>query len=87
MPTIAMRPDSPRIGARQSMSAVGTPTDNARMEAFFSTLKREEVRITGYQTLADARIHLERYIDQIYNTERLHSSLGYRTPAEAEFAS
>ena len=76
-----------QIGARQSMSAVGTPTDNARMEAFFSTLKREEVRITGYQTLADARIHLERYIDQIYNTERLHSSLGYRTPAEAEFAS
>ncbi len=72
------------IRARQSMSAVGTPTDNARMEAFFSTLKREEVRLTDYQTLADARVHLTRFLDQIYNTERLHSSLGYRTPAEAE---
>lgn len=73
-----------QIGARQSMSAVATPTDNARMEAFFSTLKREEVYLTGYQTLADARQHLTIYLDQIYNTERLHSSLGYRTPAEAE---
>lgn len=73
-----------QIGARQSMSAVGRPTDNARIEAFFSTLKREEVWLTDYQTMAEARHHLHRYIDQIYNTERLHSSLGYQPPASYE---
>jgi len=73
-----------QLGAAISMSATGRPTENARVESFFSTLKREEVWLNDYQNLADARQHLERFLDQIYNHERLHSSLGYRPPAEYE---
>jgi putative transposase len=73
-----------QIGALVSMSAIGRPTENALVEAFFSTLKREEVWLNDYQDLADARQRLTRFLDQIYNTERLHSSLGYRPPAEYE---
>lgn len=72
------------IGARISMTATGRPTENALVESFFSTLKREEVWIHDYQDLAEARQHLTAFIDQLYNTERLHSSLGYRPPAEYE---
>jgi transposase InsO family protein len=74
------------IGAQLSMSATGRPTENARVESFFSTLKREEVWLHDYQHLVDARQRLTEFIDQIYNTERLHSSLGYRPPAEYEQA-
>jgi putative transposase len=73
-----------QIGAQVSMTATGRPTENARVEAFFSTLKREEVWLNDYQDLADAQQQLTRFLDQIYNTERLHSSLGYRPPAEYE---
>ena len=72
------------IGARVSMAATGRPTENALVEAFFSTLKREEVWLNDYQDLADARQHLSRFLDRIYNHERLHSRLGYRPPAEFE---
>jgi putative transposase len=72
------------IGAELSMSAAGRPTENARIESFFSTLKREEVTINDYQCLADARQSLTRFIDVVYNEKRLHSSLGYRPPAEYE---
>jgi transposase InsO family protein len=72
------------LGARVSMAATGRPTENALVEAFFSTLKREEVWLNDYQDLADARRHLSRFLDQIYNHERLHSRLGYRPPAEFE---
>lgn len=73
-----------QLGARVSMAAPGRPTENARVESFFSTLKREEVWLNDYQDLADARRRLTRFLDQIYNHERLHSSLGYRPPAEYE---
>ncbi len=73
-------------GAVMSMSATGQPTDNAIMESFFSTLKREEVWLTDYRDLAEARLCLHRFIDQIYNTERLHSSLGYQSPVAFELA-
>jgi len=71
-------------GARMSMTATGRPTENGLVESFFSTLKREEVWLNDYQDLVDARQHLAEFLDQIYNTERLHSSLGYRPPAEYE---
>jgi transposase InsO family protein len=73
-------------GAVMSMSATGQPTDNAIMESFFSTLKREEVWLTDYRDLAEARLCLHRFIDQIYNTERLHSSLDYQSPVAFELA-
>lgn len=71
-------------GIRISMAAVGRPTENAKIEAFFSTLKREEVYLHDYQTLAEARVRLTQFLDDVYNTKRLHSSLGYRPPAEFE---
>lgn len=72
------------IGARVSMSAVGNPYDNAKAESFFKTLKYEEVYLNDYQTFADAEANLDRFIADVYNTKRLHSSLGYRPPAEFE---
>jgi putative transposase len=72
------------LGAQVSMTAAGRPTENARIEAFFSTLKREEVWLHDYQHLAEARQSLSRFLDDVYNHKRLHSSLGYRPPAEFE---
>jgi transposase InsO family protein len=73
-----------RIGARASLSAPGKPTQNALIESFFSTLKREEVWLSDYQDLAEAERQIGRFIDQIYNEERLHSRLGYLAPAVFE---
>lgn len=71
-------------GCRISMSAKGNPYDNARAESFFKTLKKEEVYIQSYQTFAEAEANLSRFIEDVYNRKRLHSSLGYRPPVEFE---
>ncbi len=71
-------------GARISMSAVGNPYDNAKAESFFKTLKREEVYLQGYTSFTDAQANLARFIDDTYNTKRLHSQIGYRPPCELE---
>lgn len=72
------------LGAHISMAAVGNPYQNALVESFFATLKREEVYLRDYQTFAEAEANLERFIDAVYNHKRLHSSLGYRPPSEFE---
>jgi putative transposase len=72
------------IGARVSMSAKGNPYDNAKAESFFKTLKREEVYLNQYETFDDAEAQIGRFIDDVYNRKRLHSSLGYRPPIEYE---
>jgi len=69
-----------------SMSAVGNPYHNAKAESFFKTLKHEEVYLKDYRNFEEAETHLERFIEDVYNTKRLHSSLGYLPPVEFEAA-
>lgn len=69
---------------RISMSRRGNPWDNATCESFMKTLKCEEVYRSEYRNLAEARIRISDFLDQVYNQKRLHSSLGYRPPVEFE---
>jgi putative transposase len=48
------------------------------------TLTVEDVYRAGYETIADVAARLPLYIERVYNSKRLHSALGYRTPAESE---
>ena len=75
-----------QIGAQISMSSVSNPYDNAKAESFFKTLKQEEVYLKEYESFADAEANLENFLECVYNTKRLHSSLGYLTPVEFEEA-
>ena len=72
--------------ARISMSAKGNPYDNAKAESFFKTLKVEEVYLNDYRTIHDAEANIGSFIEDVYNTKRLHSSLDYQPPAEFELA-
>lgn len=74
------------VGAQISMSATGNPYHNAKAESFFKTLKCEEVYLNDYQTFQEADANLDRFILDVYNAKRLHSSLGYRSPIEFEDA-
>jgi putative transposase len=71
-------------GFVQSMSRKGDCWDNAPMESFFSTLKRELLAEIKLKTATQARAALFEYIEIFYNRERLHSALGYVPPAEYE---
>ena len=73
-------------GARMSMSGKGNPYDNAKAESFFRTLKMEEVYLKDYRTIGEADAQISRFIGDVYNHKRLHSSLGYLPPAEFEAA-
>jgi transposase InsO family protein len=66
------------------MAAVGAPYENAKAESFFKTLKCEEVYLKDYRTFEEAERHIGHFIEDVYNTKRLHSSLGYLPPAEFE---
>jgi putative transposase len=69
-----------------SISRPANPGDNANCESFFRTLKREEIRTREYADVEDLRTKMSRFIDSYYNRKRLHSALGYRSPAEFEKA-
>jgi putative transposase len=69
-----------------SMSRPGNPFDNAKAESFMKTLKTEELNARSFKTIDDARTRIDDFIANIYNTERLHSALGYLSPLEFETA-
>jgi transposase InsO family protein len=71
------------LDVRHSVGRVGSCFDNALAESFNATLKVERVNRTAYPTREHARRDVARYIEFRYNTKRLHSALGYRTPREA----
>jgi putative transposase len=71
-------------GARISMSRKGNPYDNATCESFMKTLKYEEVYRQEYRDLAEAQASIKTFVEKVYNSKRLHSSLGYRSPVEFE---
>ena len=71
-------------GIQPSMSRVGCPYDNAMAESFMKTLKTEEVDGRAYRDLAAAQAAIGTFIEEVYNHQRLHSALAYRSPIEFE---
>ena len=71
-------------GIQVSMAARGQPTANPYAERVIRTIKEEEVALNEYQDLADARVQIGHFIDEVYQTKRIHSALGYLTPHEFE---
>jgi transposase InsO family protein len=73
-----------RCGLVASMSRKGNCYDNAAMEAFWSTLKREALEPSSSWSKDRVRREIFEYIEAIYNRSRLHSSLGYQSPVDFE---
>jgi putative transposase len=67
-----------------SMASVGEPEENGYAERLMRTIKEEEVDLSDYEDFADALRGLGRFLDDVYDRKRIHSSLGYLTPAEFE---
>jgi transposase InsO family protein len=67
-----------------SMSRRGNCWDNAAMESFFASLKKELIHDEDYQTRQEARACVFEYIEVFYNRVRRHSALGYQSPVEYE---
>jgi transposase InsO family protein len=75
-------------GLELSMSRAGNPYDNAVMESFMATYKRECVGLAeaagGYDKRTEAQLDFFSYAEQYYNRERRHSALGYKSPVDFE---
>jgi putative transposase len=72
------------VGAQISMAAAGQPTENPYAERVIRTIKEEEVYLNEYEHFADAYERIGHFIEDVYQTKRIHSALGYLTPAEFE---
>jgi putative transposase len=72
------------VGAQLSMAAVGEPRENGFAERLMRTIKEEQVDLSEYLDFADAYRQLGRFLGAVYNKKRIHSALGYLTPAEFE---
>jgi putative transposase len=73
-------------GVQTSMAAVGKPEENGFAERLIRTIKEEEVDLSDYHNYADALSQIGHFIEEVYQTKRIHSALGYLTPAEFEAA-
>jgi putative transposase len=69
-----------------SMAAVGKAEENGFAERYMRTIKEEEVDLSEYRDFADAHHQIGVFIQDVYMTKRIHSSLGYLTPTEFETA-
>jgi putative transposase len=69
-----------------SMAAQGKPEENGYAERLMRTIKEEEVDLSEYSDFADAYQQIGRFLEDVYNTKRIHSALGYLTPMEFEAA-
>jgi transposase InsO family protein len=73
-----------KLKVKLSMAAIGEPRENGYAERLMRTIKEEEVNLSEYHDFADAQRQLARFLDDVYNVKRIHSSLGYLTPREFE---
>lgn len=70
--------------AIHSNSRKGNPYDNAMMESFYRTFKRELISDAKFETPEQAQMEVFKYIELYYNTKRMHSALGYLSPVQFE---
>src|SRR5438132_4782721 len=73
-----------KLDVTLSMAAIGEPRENGYAERLMRTIKEEEVNLSEYRDFADALRQITRFLDDVYNIKRIHSSLGYLTPKEFE---
>jgi putative transposase len=67
-----------------SMASVGKPEENGYAERLMRTIKEEEVELSEYHDLDDAREQIGRFLEDVYMSKRIHSALNYLTPVEFE---
>lgn len=67
-----------------NLTPFSLPYDNTVMESFFSSLKHELIHHERFNSRDEARSRIFDYIELFYNRKRLHSTLGYRPPAQSE---
>jgi putative transposase len=75
-----------RYEVQISMAAQGKPEENGYAERLMRTIKEEEVDLSEYTDFADVYRQMGRFLEDVYNTKRIHSALGYLTPIEFEAA-
>ena len=73
-------------GVQISMAAQGVPEENGYAERLIRTIKEEEVELSEYLDFADAYTQIGHFLEHVYQHKRIHSALGYLTPAEFEMA-
>lgn len=66
------------------MAAVGKPEENGYAERLMRTIKEEAVDLSDYRDFHDAYHHLGQFLNDVHTRKRIHSALGYLTPAEFE---